>query len=264
MANFFGVFYSNALCRPVHFTAVLCNDNFWGTEENPHYKRPTKNVYLLHGYSGCDQDWFRDAPLSELANRFNVNFFMPNGENSFYVDRPATGFRYATFVGQEFIDYTRKTFGLSDKREDTFIGGLSMGGFGALHTGLMFNDTFSRIMAFSSALIVNGLKAMKEMGDNPMANVEYYEAVFGDLDEAAKTDHNPEVLVQKLIDEKKQIPEIYMACGTEDFLLGPNREMKAFFDSVNIPITYFEGPGVHDMVFWRAQLEAALVWALEK
>lgn len=262
MAHLNGVFYSKTLCRPVHYCAVLCNDNAWGTAENPHYKRATKNVYLLHGYSGSDQDWFCNAPLGELANIFNVNFFMPNGDNSFYLDQEATGFKYATYVGEEFVDYTRKTFGLSTDREDTFICGLSMGGFGALHTALAFPGTFSKTFALSSALIHNGIQNMKPEDSNPVANYAYYRQMFGDPEKLATSDNNPEVLVKKLVESKAQIPAIYMACGTEDFLIEPNRNFKALLDSLNVPVTFFTGPGVHDFVFWRAQLRAALEWAL--
>lgn len=264
MAHMNGVFYSKTLARPVHFTAVLCNDNAFGTEGNPHYKRQTKNVYLLHGYSGTDTDWFTNVPLGDLANRYNVNFFMPCGDNSFYLDQPATGFKYAQYVGCEFVEYTRKTFNLSTNRDDTYIGGLSMGGFGALHTGLMFNETFGRIIALSSALIQNGLSQMKSGDDNGMANYEYYRQMFGDLDQIGTSVNNPEFLAKKLVEAGAVIPEIYMACGTEDFLFVPNNEFKKFLDSLNIPVTYFTGPGIHDFVFWRAQLSAGLEWALGK
>lgn len=262
MAHLNGVFYSKTLARPVHYTAVLCNDTAWDTSANPHFSRPAKNVYLLHGYSGCDTDWFTNVPLGDLANAFNVNFFMPCGDNSFYLNQKATGFQYADYVGEEFVNYTRKTFNLSDKREDTMIGGLSMGGFGALHTALAFPQTFSKTIALSSALLVNGLKNMKKGEGNPIANYEYYEQMFGDLSKVADTDNNPEVLVRKLVESKAQIPDIYMACGTEDFLFGPNTAFKEFLDSMNVPVTYFTGPGVHDFVFWRAQLKAGLEWAL--
>lgn len=264
MAHFTGTFFSKSLSRPVHFTAVLCNDNAYGVENNPHYARTTKAVYLLHGYSGCDTDWFTNAPLQDLANRFNVNFFMPNGDNSFYLDQPETGFKYCTYVGEEFVEYTRKTFGLSAKREDTFIGGLSMGGFGALHTGLTYPETFDKIMAFSSALIVDALDKMKPENENPMANYGYYELIFGDLSNAAKTDINPVVLARKLKETGSRIPDIYMACGTEDFLLHANNAFKSELDKMEIDAEYFTGTGIHDFVFWRARLEAALQWALEK
>ena len=263
MAHFNGTFFSKSLSRPVHFMAVLCNDNAFGTENNPHYKRATKNVYLLHGYSGCDSDWFVNVPLGEIANRFNVNFFMPNGDNNFYLDQPQTGCKYATYVGKEFVDYTRKTFALSDKREDTFIGGLSMGGFGSIHTAFMFPETFGKVIALSSALIQNGLAYFRPEDDNPMANYEYYSWVFGDLSKAAQTDANPEVLVRNLKENGKEIPDIFMACGTEDFLIQPNRDFKAFLDSIGVPATFVTAPGVHDFNFWRTHLVTGLTWALE-
>ena len=262
MAKFDGTFFSKMLSRPTHFVAVLSNDNAMGTPDTPYYKRPTKNIYLLHGFSGCESDWYSNAPLTDLANKYNVNFFMPNGDNSFYLDNKASGFKYASYVGEEFINYTRKTFGLSEKREDTFIGGLSMGGFGALHTGLMFRDTFSKIIALSSALIQGMVKIMTPEMDNPMANYDYYRFTFGDPKDMETSENNPEYLVKKLKEEGKQIPDIYMACGTEDFLIGPNRQFKAFLEENNVPVTFFEGPGIHDFNFWRAQLEAGLLWAI--
>lgn len=263
MSFFNGTFFSTSLSRPVHFVAVLSNDCQWGVDTNPNFKRPAKNVYLLHGYSGCDTDWFTNAPLGDLANRFNVNFFMPNGDNSFYVDQKETGFKYAQYVGKEFIEYTRKTFGLSDKREDTMIGGLSMGGFGALHTSLMFPETFCKTIALSSALIVPALPMMKPEMDNPMANYAYYEHTFGDMKNAPSTDHNPAVLAKKLIDADAVRPEIFMACGTEDFLFEPNKAFKAELDNMGYPVTFVTAPGVHDFNFWRVHLEKGLEWAIE-
>jgi S-formylglutathione hydrolase FrmB len=263
MAHFSGTFYSKLQSRPVHFTAVLSNDIAYGAENNPHFERPTKNVYLLHGFSGCDSDWFTNAPLGEIANRFNVNFFMPNGDNNFYLDQPQTGCKYQSFVGKEFVDYTRKTFGLSDRCEDTYIGGLSMGGFGALHTAFAYPETFGKVIALSSALIQNGLSHFTPDMPNGMANYDYYAWVFGDLKTAAQTDANPEVLVRKLKESGSKIPDIFMACGTEDFLIQPNREFKAFLDSIGVPATFVTAPGVHDFNFWRTHLVTGLTWALE-
>ncbi len=263
MAHFSGTFFSKTLSRPVHFTAVLCNDIAYGAENNPHFQRETKNVYLLHGYSGCDTDWFVNVPLGEIANRFNVNFFLPNGDNNFYLDQPQTGCKYESYVGKEFVEYTRRTFGLSDKKENTYIGGLSMGGFGALHTAFRFPETFGKVIALSSALIQNGLAFFSPDMPNDMANYDYYTWVFGDLKTAAQTDINPEVLVRKLKESGAEIPDVFMACGTEDFLIQPNRDFKAFLDSVGVPATFVTAPGVHDFAFWRQHLVTGLTWALE-
>ena len=48
-----------------------------------------------------------------------------------------------------------------------------------------------------------------------------------------------------------KLPEIFMACGTEDFLLQRNREFHQFLQDQGVPHTYEEGPGIHDMRFWQ-------------
>lgn len=76
---------------------------------------------------------------------------MPSGDNAFYVDQPKGHNNYGEYIGQELVRLTRKMFPLSRKREDTFIGGLSMGGYGALRNGLKYSDTFGAVIALSGA-----------------------------------------------------------------------------------------------------------------
>ena len=54
-----------------------------------------------------------------------------------------------------------------------------------------------------------------------------------------------------------------MACGTEDFLIEPNRQFHAFLEENKVPVTFVTGPGIHDFNFWRKYLEVGLKWALE-
>lgn len=118
----------------------------------------------------------------------------PNGENSFWLDGISTGHKFCTLLGDEMINYVRKAFGLAKTAEDTCILGLSMGGFGALHTGLAYPDHFSRIGAMSSALIVHEVAEMKPGKGNHVANYEYYRECFGEPGEVLKSDNNPETL----------------------------------------------------------------------
>ena len=158
------------------------------------------------------------------------------------------------------VDYVRRTFGLAKSRENTCIAGMSMGGFGALHTALAYPDTFSKLAALSSALIVHGIARMKPDENNGMANGEYYRECFGDLETVEQRDVNPEVLARKLKAEGKKLPEIFMACGTEDFLLEPNRQMHRFLQDERIPHQYYESKGGHDMVFWSEYIVKAVEW----
>ena len=168
-------FYSQSLVRPVSFQMYIPND-IRSQEENQHYNRKCKTVFVLHGYSGWGRGWDQ---IFQIAEKYNLALVFPNGENSFYLDSQATAGKYGTFIGSELVDYIRKTFGLCMTKEDTFISGLSMGGFGALHTGLAYPDTFGKIVALSSALIVHQIAGMKPNQENEVANYYYYRNCFG-------------------------------------------------------------------------------------
>ena len=91
---------------------------------------------------------------------------------------------------------------------------------------------------------------MKEGERNDKANYEYYRECFGDLDKVPESENNPEVLVKKLKAQGKKLPEIFMACGTEDFLLENNRSFHNFLNENDVKHTYIESAGGHDMKFW--------------
>ena len=263
MALIQGDFYSVALAKLTNYHLILPNDIFPGMiEGNKHYNRSMKTLYLLHGYSGTARDWLLGSRAQELAIRYNLAIVMPTGDNSFYLDRKGTGRAYCQYVGKEIVDYTRKTFGLSDRREDTYIGGNSMGGFGAIHTGLAFPETFQGILALSSALIIHDIKNQPEGFTNNVADYEYYSTVFGDLSKLEHSENNPEQLVRNLKGQGKEIPSIYMACGTEDFLLEQNRCFHKFLKEEQVSLTYLESPGVHDWTFWNEYLEKGVRYFL--
>ena len=255
MAYFRIEYYSNALHRSTSFEMLIPND--YRTDipvEIPN--TPMGVLFLLHGYTGKAGNWVPE----ELAAKYNFAIVMPTAENSFYLNGLSTGHAFQTMVGEEMVDYVRRTFGLAKDRENTCIAGMSMGGFGALHTALAYPDTFGKLAGLSSALIVHGIAHMKPGADNGMGNYDYYRECFGDLETVEQRDVNPEVLALKLKAEGKKLPEIFMACGTEDFLLEPNRQMHAFLEEQRIPHQYHESKGGHDMVFWNEYIVKAVKW----
>ncbi len=259
-------FFSGALLRPVSFRVFLPNDVRIPPSElasNPHYQRPAKTLFLLHGYTNNSGEWFYGSSARYLAEKYNLALVCPNGENGFYLNGGATGSRYCDFVGQELVEYMRKTFGLAGGPEDTFIGGLSMGGFGALHTAFAFPENFGKTIAMSSALLIHELPKIQPGQDNGVANYEYYRRCFGDLSQVEESDANPETQILKLKQESKKIPDIFMVCGTEDFLIERNRAFYRFLQQEGVPVFYEESPGTHNMQFWDAKLEPAIRWMLE-
>ena len=253
MAYFRVEYYSRALHRVASFEVLIPNDPREGA---PEPAAPLRTLFLLHGYTGKAEN-FIPAGLPE---QYNFAIVMPTAENSFYLNGLSTGHAFQTLVGEELVDYVRKTFRLALRPEDTGIAGLSMGGFGALHTGLAYPQTFGKIGAMSSALIHHEVAQMQPGGGNKVANYEYYRECFGEPSQLLESDNNPETLVRKLKAAGTEFPEIYMACGTEDFLIEPNRAMHRFLEAEGVPHEYHEAPGIHDMVFWVEHIQKIVRW----
>ncbi|MBR4992953.1 MAG: acetylesterase [Lachnospiraceae bacterium] len=258
-------YFSPSIWRQTTFHMCLPNDVPPEMREgNKCYDRPMKTLMLLHGYSGNTRDWTLGSLISDISLKYNLAVIMPSGDNSFYLNAKGCCFKYADFVGFELMDYARKTFGLSKDAKDTFIGGLSMGGFGAIHAGLEHPEVYGKIFGLSSALIVNGLKDIKPGVNDGIADYDYYCHVFGDLDKVKETDKDPEFIVKERLKKGDKIQPIYMACGSEDFLIENNREFKKFLESEGVKVDYHESEGIHDWIFWNKYLEPAIEWALEE
>ena len=261
MANFQIQYYSNALARKTTFIGSIPND-FTAVSPNVHQRRPMKTLFILHGYTGSAENWVPE----ELMQHYNVAVFSAVAENSFYLDAEATGHKYETMLAIELVDYIRKTFGLAMKPEDTYIAGISMGGFGAIHTGLAHPDRFSKIAGLSSALIVHQIAGMTRADDgraDVLGNYAYYHGCFGDLSTVETRETNPEVLVRKLKTAGIQIPKLYLCCGSEDFLIEPNRTFHRFLTEEGVRHEYHESRGIHDGVFWAEYEPKVLEWLFQ-
>lgn len=257
-------FFSVSLHQFTSFKLILPNDlPPQMCAANPHFQRPAKTLILLHGFSGMDTDWLLNSQISQLAVMYNLNVVCPCGNNSFYLDGPETGRKYGTFVGKELMGYISRTFGLSSKREDVYIGGFSMGGFGAIHSALAFPEQFSKVLSFSSALIQHNIEKMTPGFEDSIANYDYYRLVFGAPEKMATSPNNPEYLLKELQKQGKALPDIFMCIGTEDFLYEDNQLFRQFLTERKVPFQYHECPGMHDFTTVGKFLEQALKFLVE-
>lgn len=252
--------FSKSLMRMVPVNVILPVDKM-ELPGIPHRKNePFKTLYLLHGLLGNHMDWGTTSRVQRFAEEHNLAVVMPAGENAFYIDHPETHNLYGEFIGKELVELTRKMFHLSAEREDTFIGGLSMGGFGAIRNGLKYHDTFGCIVALSAALIID---IIQERIANPVMfcdTQEFAETTFGNLDELKNSDKNPKFLVEQLLKEDRKLPKIYMACGDKDILLDVNKDFAAFLKEKSVDVTFEIGNGDHEWDFWDAYIKKAIEW----
>lgn len=116
-------FFSPSLMRTVTINVILPTDKMVFPGMPVPEKKPLKTLYLLHGIFGNYTDWVTGTRLQAWAQDKGLCVVMPSGENRFYVDNPESENYYGKFIGEDLVNFTRDTFRLSDKREDTFIGG---------------------------------------------------------------------------------------------------------------------------------------------
>lgn len=254
---------SNCLGGFVSFTAVIPFEDFGEDflNPNPHpyaAGNPMRTLYLLHGVTGDEKDWLYGTRIERYAKENKIAVIMPDGNNNFYLDNCETE-RWGEFIGKELVEVTRALFPLSHKREDTFIGGLSMGGYGAIRNGLKYSETFSRIIALSSALLIYDLPDYTDDDPIPWRRRAYAERIFGKLDNVPGSDADPEQLYRDCAKEMK----IFMAIGTEDFLLLQNRRYRKFLESVDADLTYLEEAGAHEWDFWDRNILRGIAWLTE-
>src|SRR5918912_3501776 len=125
---------------------------------------PPPVLYLLHGLSDDDTIWTRRTSIERYVAPLGLAVVMPQVHRSFYTDE-AYGGRYWTFVAEELPELVGSLFRVSARREDTFVAGLSMGGYGALKLALRQPERFAAAASLSGALDVVELARSPRQGD---------------------------------------------------------------------------------------------------
>lgn len=245
MVLFRGDIKCKSLQRRTSISVILPADNIHFLNDTEEIvPQPYKTLYLLHGLYGSDDIFLANTSIQKFAEDHGIAIVIPCGENSFYVDHEKAHAYYGEYVGQELLDITRNIFPLSRKREDTYIAGFSMGGYGAVRNGLKYSENFSKIGMISAALITDDIVEYTS-DSNVLRDNSFYESCFGDLNDIPNSDKNPKYL----IDNCDDIPDIFMACGDNDFLIEKNVDFYEFLQSRNIDAEFVRAPGEHTWEF---------------
>ena len=224
---------------------ILPSDNIHFLQDKEEIvPQPYKTLYFLHGLYGSDDIVLANTSIQKFAEDNGIAIVIPCGDNSFYLDNEKAHAYYGQYVGQELLDITRNIFTLSDKREDTFIAGFSMGGYGSIRNGEKYCQNFSKIGMISPALITDDIVGYTD-DNNVLRSRDYYESVFGSLDEIVGSDKDPKYLIENCPD----IPDIYMACGVDDFLFEKSVDFHDFLNAKGIDSTFIEAEGEHTWDF---------------
>ena len=219
-----------------------------------------KVLYLIHGWSDNHTCWQRFTSIERYAASRGVVVVMPDADLSFYTDM-AHGAAYYTQMTRELPALVKEMFHVSDRREDTFIAGLSMGGYGALRMGMLNPDQYAAIACLSAGNFAEMLAAQAANNPNPgwLASMNN---IYGDLfPNVTDTEYDVFHVVKEDLAAGKQLPRLFHCIGTEDPGYQGVQSTKAFFESLpagTIDYVYRAYPGVHDWKFWDSHICEAL------
>jgi S-formylglutathione hydrolase FrmB len=211
-------------------------------------------LYLLHGMSDDHTIWCRRTSIERYVDPLGLAVVMPAVHRGYYTDM-AAGYRYWTFISEEVPALARSFFPLSHKREDTFVAGLSMGGYGAFKLALRKPKRFAAAASLSGALDIAG--PHQPPPEDMRAELE---RIFGPLDRLAGSSNDLFHLASRLAGSKEPTPKLYQWCGTEDFLYDQNVRFRNHARGLELDLTYEEGPGEHVWSFWDQQIRRVLEW----
>ena len=241
-------FLSHKLRRAVDITVVLPSMVFQEMMgENPSHKLKAKFpvIYLLHGYGNNHAIWNAYTGVEMFAEERNIAVVMISGENKSYinVESGRENFdiqeRYYEFLSEEIPEFVTEYFPISKDPQESYIAGLSMGGFGAMIHGLKDSKKYRAIGAFSGGGFRRG--AQRVPG-------------------TSETEYDIEYQAAKCAEEDRRIP-IYMACGDEDGGFENLKASSAEFKKMGFDVTWVEGAGYkHEWRFWNREIEAFMDW----
>ena len=212
-------------------------------------------VYLLHGLTGHFDNWADKTKLKDFASGYQYIVVMPEGENGWYTDSAtAPNDKYESYIARELVAEIDKKFRTIPDKNRRAIAGLSMGGYGSLKFGLKYPEMFSLVGSFSGALQAASFTD-KMLGNNWKVLTDSIMSVYAAEGSQTRRENDIYKIVREMPAEKiKNLPFIYLDCGTEDGLIASNREFSALLLERKIPHEFRQLPGRHDWVFWNSQI----------
>lgn len=210
--------------------------------------RTAKTVYLLHGLADNATGWSRYTSVERYARLHNVAVVIPEVQRSFYTDM-AFGLKYYSFVSEELPAICRNLFSLSAKRENCYIMGLSMGGYGALKIALRNPIAYAGCAAFSAVTDLRGeLHTVSDDRQNE------FRAIFGPQLTLGKKDDLSYLLQSS---RSTRLPSFYLACGDDDGFLAQDSAFAKALVEKGATVRFDHWPGGHEWKFWDKAVETS-------
>lgn len=249
-------FFSKALNVASTVNVILPEaDQGIGIQTGQSTKLPSV-LYLLHGYSDDHSIWMRRTSVERYAAQHHLAVVMPAVNHSFYTNE-VYGERYWDYVSDELPKVMHSFFRLSNRPEDTFVAGLSMGGYGALKLALTYPERFGAAASFSGAVDI------ADMSGRSKESLHEMDRIFGGHQDLAGTDNDLIHLLKKNAGAAHK-PRLYVSCGTRDFLYAQHQKFIPLLKAYHWDVTAYEKPdAVHSWDFWDEEIAKFIPWMLE-
>jgi len=213
-------------------------------------------LWLLHGGSGDDADYLNWTNIARYAVEYNCAVICPCDYNAAYSDFPR-GAKYYKYIVEELREFIFSMFpSLSDKPEDNFIGGLSMGSGGAMKIAM------DRCEDYSHALIMSGGIAPKNR--MPSGHSSFREKIIAAgwaMPKQPSDVTRPDIhqMAEDNIKNGRKVPKFIMCCGENDLIAYQSYLYgKEFLKETGYDVTEFSLPGYnHEWDFWEIALRKA-------
>lgn len=247
--------YSDSLCMDTNINILLPEVRRGKTPFEPNRKYPV--IYCLHGHGDDQTAYIRKSMIEVYTRDLPVIVVMPTTHRGSYVDGKYN-YQYFKFLTEELPIRIANYFPASTKREETFVMGNSMGGYGAFRLAMGRPDLYAAAVSLSGT--IGEIKKERPMLKNTYDSEKLQYMNFGDYEEYKNSDNNLNTLALKLDKYEGEKPRLRHVCGTEDALTYQSGLdfMNFIKENTSLKIDYEEGPGGHNWGFWNPQIEKAL------
>ena len=257
--------YSYELAMNTQITLLLPERR--GVPHTSRQGQPYPVLYLLHGHGQDHTIWLRLTRLESYLQNTDVVVVMPNGSRGCYVDGEQSH-RYGTYLTEELPLALGNWFHLSPRREDTFIAGMSMGGYGALRAAMAHPERYAAAAGLSTAVRLDQMRDLPRAAERglaipPLEEVDRnFRCVFGPENAYESSPYSLKALARRLNDASGPKPRLLQLCGDDDPLLPANEDLAAFFADhcPNLDHTFQIDPGMHNFDYWDQAIRTVLTF----